>query len=78
MKEDKRKSKLTKADFVTNQGAMGEKTRKLLKRKKINSPELVNKIMIAPGLWCYPKKPLTTQKEINQFIEQKKALYGIS
>ena len=68
------------ANDVAMRKSTGYKTRELLKDleaqgKICKSPNTSDKIKIAPGLWIKPKKLLKTQKEIDNFIEEKRKKY---
>jgi len=55
----------------------GEITRRILARKGIESPDIKQRIKIAPGLWVVPKEELKTQDEINAFIEDRREKLGV-
>jgi len=69
----------TSIDNELDPRSMGAKTRKILKKNKVVSPEIKASqgVEIKKGLWVYPKNDLMTKKEVNEFINKKKELYGI-
>lgn len=71
---DKSKSSL---DNLVDEQSPGKRTKELLKKKKIVSPPMIQPIQIKEGLWLTPTKELTTKKEIDQFIKEKRKKFKL-
>ena len=71
---DKSKSSL---DNLVDEQSPGKRTKELLKKKKIVSPKMIQPIQIKEGLWLIPTKELTTKKEIDQFIKEKRKKFKL-
>lgn len=57
--------------------AQGDAVRKLLKSKKIKSPPITNRIQIGPGIWIVPNKKITSNKQIKEFINEKRKKFKL-
>lgn len=55
----------------------GAFTRKLLKKRKVVSPNTSGKIKIKAGLWILPKKKINTELQKQKFIESMKQKFNI-
>lgn len=54
----------------------GEITRRMLKRKNIQSPDASNRIEIKKGLWIVPKEPFKSEKEKQEWIVEMQDKYN--
>ena len=74
IKEDNKKIGGLKA---YNKLSNGELTRRLLKRRKVESPDTQTRVKIAPGFWVIPKAELKTVAETAMFIEEMRMKYQL-
>jgi len=58
-------------DSIFNQNnPLGAKTRNILDKLGIKSPDITNRIEIKPGLWVVPNKPIKTEEDLIKFLSK--------
>jgi hypothetical protein len=52
--------------------SLGIQTAKRLKMEGIVSPDISNRIKISNNLWVVPNKPIKTEKQLREYIHNKR------